>query len=262
MKIKEKLRAYRITLDCYRESHPTIVFIGETAALIWGIPRWTPWTFEIQILSLSKRSKHGKYLSNVTVVWKDSHLVSSVEDTLLHLAVAKDEVYSLVSSISHCLKNELTSYDELVAFIDGHYNCSGITLLRHCFQYASHLDGSPLETYFRLAALEANFVDFEQQVVFFRDNGVDYYEVDFYLEFDGKCVAIELDGVAKGDETPGYYARQTQRDEFFRRRGVTMVHLMYTDLVSETFITKLDELGVPRKSTPPVDVKTVRHYRS
>jgi very-short-patch-repair endonuclease len=262
MKIKEKLNVYLIYLGMYFAEHPEVIFVGQAAAVIWGIPRWDAWDYLPHTYGTRAMSMAGKHQYKFSWVWRDGKRVSCLPDTLLALARGKDSQYSLITSISHCLKEKLISAEALSEFIAKRSGCSGINQLRHALDYASNLDGSALETYFRLLCLDQNFIDFQQQVRFYYGDFGEYYDVDFYVEYDGKRLVVEVDGKSKAEMKTEYYAYQTKRDDFFRRQGIILIHTMYDEMVSGEYLKKLEEVGLPRKTTPYPNISAVPRYRT
>jgi hypothetical protein len=234
---------------------PGDIYIGQTCAAIFGIPRLGDWNLKLQCLS---PESHGTFRPGVSVYTLNNGLkLTGYYDTLLELA-RDDSIASLAISISHCLNKQMINYDGMKTFIASSRSKRGIKRLKAALRYASELDESPLETLTRLYLVREGYVLFEQQVERTMSNG-NKRRFDFYIEIENRTIVIEADGrqkfVQNFDEN---LDRETAKNNEAQAAGITLIRVSWTDVFfGEGIEKKLKEAAIP-KSSVPVSTKVKR----
>jgi very-short-patch-repair endonuclease len=259
---KEDSDYYFSILHQHNRTHHFTKYIGQSACRILDIPREDPWDFEFHFLKATLNSTKGEYRKSVEIIRHYQFYVSAVEDTLLELAYQKDTITSLVVSISHCLHYEKTTVEKLTTFIAKHPHYPRLNYLRTALELSSEQDETPIESLFRIKAIGENFIDFKQQVIFPQPNRGKHYRVDFYCEFDGRKVVIEIDGYTKVENDKEYYQKQVRRDSNLKALGLEVLHILSDELYDNSFVKKLEGIGIPRKTTRPINIHKPKRYRS
>jgi very-short-patch-repair endonuclease len=258
---KEDSDYYFSILHQHNTRHPFTKYLGQSAARIQNIPRSDPWDFEFHFLKASLDATKGEYRKCVRIIKHYQFYVSAIEDTLLELAYKKDSITSLVVSISDCLFHEKTTVDKLTKFIAECPHYPRINYLRTALDLSSNQDETPIESLFRVKCIAENFIDFQQQVMFPQPSPGKYYRVDFYCEIDGRRIVIEIDGYTKVENDKAYYQKQVRRDSDLKALGLEVVHILSDEVYNNSFIKKLEKMGIPRKSTQPIDIHKPKRYR-
>jgi very-short-patch-repair endonuclease len=259
---KEEADYYFSALHQHNSKHPNTQYIGQSAARIQNIPRQDPWDLEYHILKANRGCRKGEYRKSVRIIQHYQFYVSAIEDTLLELAYKGDTITSLATSISDCLYYEKTTSEKLSTFIEEHQHYPRINYLRTALELSSPYDETPIESLFRVKCIGENFIDFQQQVMFPQPTPSRYYRVDFYCEFDGRKVVIEIDGYVKVENDKAYYQKQVRRDSNLKALGLEVVHILSDELYKNTFVKKLEAIGIPRKTTKPIDIHRPKVYRN
>ena len=233
---------------CFSERRKNLLFTGQSACSIYGIPRVDPFevrphcirenTMRTDIICwrYGKTDEHARTLNGLKVVSP----IRGIWDLEKY-----DTSYSLLTSINHCLYKKLFSKEKFLTALNSEQKRPGRKRLFKLISLATHKCESPLETLAWIAINNAGFHNPKQQVHIY-DKQHFVGRVDMCWENGNNKVVLELDGLNKYEDRNVLVAEKIREDKL-RFIGYELVRATWKDVRDGKLIKMLNEKNISKK---------------
>jgi very-short-patch-repair endonuclease len=233
---------------CVAKRRKRLVFTGQSACAIYGIPRLDD--FEMRPHCVSEKAKgtdfirwrYGTEDPNAAIL-RGTWVVSPAR-AVCDLAKF-DSPGSLLVSINYCLNKKLFTKGQLREEIARRPGRRWKNVLERLLRHATGQCESPLETIAWAALYEGGYKMPRQQVDFYEDH-VHVARVDMYWKCRGRRIVFELDGKRKYSE-PDVLFDEKVREDKLREMGFEVFRATWKDVYNGALIRKLTKMKIPKR---------------
>lgn len=235
-------------ITCINEHRNNLIFTGQSACAIYGIPRLDAFEMRPHCIAQTSRCteiicwRRRAYDKKAVIV----NQLSVVNPSRAICDLANyDTSVSLLTSINHCLFTRQFTINQLFKELDISKAFRGKNKLKNILKYASSKCESPLETLAWVKIYNAGYVlPIQQKNIFDNQNFIG--RVDMYWEIKDKKVILELDDMNKYEDITDLHSEKYREDKL-RMLKYEIIRATWKNVINGEFIIMLEKVGIPKR---------------
>ena len=235
---------------CISERRKKLIFTGQSACVIYNIPRLD--YFEMRPHCITFNSK-----SSDLICWREkskdivfrTEFVNGLYVVSPMYAICDllkyDSKLSILASINHCLNKKLFTKSQLLYALETYKTIKWKNKLLEVIDFATDKCDSPLETLAWYHINNTGLMLPEQQINIY-DNKNFVGRVDMYWEIGARKIILELDGMVKYKADIDFKYEKI-REHKLRYLGYEVIRATWTDVKDGKLISLLIKNGIPER---------------